>query len=216
MTPKLDTWGIVLAGHWNRMIFTPEWVSANLFHQETIDTEIEIALLPVFPVIYRHPLVTLEASGGRLVFRPRADNPKALELAETMASTALRELPNTPLMGVGINFSFTEQNPSPKLLELFNLADAGDIAHEGWEAPEIKLLRKLSGEHGTLHLTLGYDRDKVEIDINFHSETTGTSHSANEAAKVAVSGRVLPLRAAALGFLDSVYHLKIEEGEVDG
>lgn len=214
MTPKLDTWGVVLAGHWNRMIFTPEWVGANLFHQETIETE--IALLPVFPVIYRHPLVTLELSGVRLVFRPRGDNTRALALVEEMASTALRELPNTPLMGVGINFSFTERNPPPTLLELFNLADAGEIAHEGWEAPEIKLVRKLTGEHGMMLLTLGYDRDKVDIDINFHSETLGATLAANKVAQMAVSGRVLPLRESALSFLDNVYHLKIEEGEVDG
>src|SRR3954469_23799050 len=104
MTPTLDTSGIVLAGYWNRMIFTPEWVGTNLFHQENIETE--IALLPIFPVIYKHPLVTLEASGVRLVFRPRRNTVEALALAEQMATRVLVDLPNTPLLGVGVNFAF--------------------------------------------------------------------------------------------------------------
>lgn len=214
MTPKLETWGIVLAGHWNRMIFTPEWVGANLFQQETIETE--IALLPVFPVIYRHTLVTLEAGGGRLVFRPRVDSVHALDLSEQMAVTVLRELPNTPLMGVGVNFSFTETNPSDALLELFNLQDASYIAREGWEAPEIKLSRKLTGEHGTMLLSLGYNGVAVDVDINFHSETPGNTVAANAAARAAVEGRILRLKGAALDFLSSIYHLRLEEGEGNG
>ena len=69
MILKLETWGVVLAGHWNRMIFTPDWVSEKLFHEDVIETE--FALLPGFPVLYRHPQVLMEAVASRLVFRPR-------------------------------------------------------------------------------------------------------------------------------------------------
>jgi hypothetical protein len=214
MTPKLETWGVVLAGHWNRMIFTPEWVGANLFHQEAIETE--IALLPVFPIIYRHPLVTLEASGVRLVFSPRANSVRALEMVERMALTVLTELPNTPLMGVGVNFFFTEPNPPAQLLELFNLHDAPDIAREGWDAPELKLIRKLTGEHGTMNVSLGYNGAVVDVDINFHSGTTGNTAAANAAARAAVDGRIVRLKRAALDFLETIYHLRMEEGVSDG
>ena len=95
MISKQDTWGIVIAGHWNRMIFTPEWVGPRLFNQDEIETQ--IALLPIFPIIYRHEQVVLEASAPRLIFRPRYNTGPALEAAERMAVTVLDDLPNTPL-----------------------------------------------------------------------------------------------------------------------
>lgn len=52
MTPKQEGWSVVLLGSWNRMIFTPEWVSARLFHQPEIETF--VALMPNMPLIYQH------------------------------------------------------------------------------------------------------------------------------------------------------------------
>jgi hypothetical protein len=213
MRPNLEISGIVLAGYWNRMIFTPEWVGANLFNQEVIETE--IALLPIFPVIYRHPLVTLEASGVRLVFRPRRDTARALGMAEQMAVRTLGELPNTPLTGVGVNFSFIEPNSPEALLEFFNFADAPGIAREGWETPERKVIRKLTGEHGTMNLSLAYDGAAVAIEVNFHTEAAGATPAANAAARAAIEGRTAQLKEAALAFLDNIYHLQLEGARGD-
>jgi hypothetical protein len=211
MISKFDTWGIVLAGHWNRMIFTPEWVGANLFHQEEIETE--IMLMPIFPIIYRHNQVVMEASGAKLIFRPRFNTEASLEAAEMMAVTVLDDLPNTPLIGVGTNFSFTEKAPSRGLLELFNLGDARQIARTGWETPETKVTRRLTGEPGTMLLTLGQDAEGVvNIDINFHTDTPGATKAANTTARKAVAGQVVKLRDAALSFLHNTYKLQLEEG----
>jgi hypothetical protein len=210
MISKQDTWGIVLAGHWNRMIFTPEWVGARLFHQEEVETQ--IALLPIFPIIYRHEDVVLEASGPRLIFRPRFNAARSLEAAERMAVTVLDDLPNTPLMGVGINFSFIERNPPRTLLDLFNLDDGRPIARAGWETPESKLTRKLTGPHGTMQLSLGQDAEGITLDFNFHTETPGTTVAANAAARAAVAGRMVQLRDKALEFSRDIYRLQLEEG----
>jgi hypothetical protein len=210
MIAKFETWGIVLAGHWNRMIFTPEWVGARLFHQEEVETQ--IALMPIFPVIYRHDLVILEASAIRLIFRPRFDTTEALELAERMAVTSLDDLPNTPLIGVGINFSFVEKDPPRGLVELFNLGDVRQIARAGWETRETKIIRKHVGPLGTMQVTLGQDAEGVGIDINFHTDTPGTTDAANKIAREAVVGRIVQLRNAALSFLHDIYKLRLEEG----
>ena len=213
MIAKLETWGIVLAGHWNRMIFTPEWVGARLFHQDEIETQ--IALLPVFPVLYRHEQVILEASGGRLIFRPRFDSPVSLEAAERMAVTVLDDLPNTPLMGVGVNFTFEEKRPPGEMLQLFNLNDARKISRANWETPETKIVRRLTSELGTMNLSLGYENGIVCIDINFHTEATGATPAVNKAAREAVFGRISGLRETAVKFLRDIYNLRFEEGDDD-
>jgi hypothetical protein len=192
------------------MIFTPEWVGARLFHQEEVETQ--IALLPIFPVIYRHHDVVLEASGARLIFRPRFNSAQSLEMAERMAWTVLDDLPNTPLNGVGINFSFVERNPPQKLLELFNFGDDRPIERAGWEASEAKVSRKLTGQHGIMLLSLMQEPDGIAFEFNFHTDTPGTTAAANEAAKQAVTERVVKLRDAALDFSRDIYKLKLEEG----
>ncbi len=209
MNLKLDSWGIVLAGHWNRMIFTPEWVGGKLFHQEEVETQ--IALMPVFPIIYRHDQVILEVAAGKLIFRPRFDTAFSLGEAQRMALTVLHDLPNTPLMGVGVNFSFVERDPPRPVLELFNLSDARAIARAGWDSPEVVVGRKLTGPPGTLQLSVCQGAEDVEIVLNFHADTPGPPEAACAAARQALDGRVVPLRDAALGFLRDIYGLRLDE-----
>lgn len=213
MITKQDTWGIVLAGHWNRMIFTPDWVGERLFREDEVETR--IALLPIFPVIYRHDQVTLEASAPRLIFRPRYNTEASLKAAERMAVTVLRDLPNTPLLGVGINFNFVERDPPRELLELFTLGDAAALIRAGLDTQETKLTRSLNSEHGVMMLTLSYDNESVSIEINFHTETPGSTTTANQTAMAAVDGRVVQLRDAALALLRDTYDLRLEEEEED-
>jgi hypothetical protein len=213
MILNLETSGIVLAGHWNRMIFTPEWVATNLFHEPMI--EAEISMLPGFPAVYRHRYVLLEASSVRIVLRPKFNNARSLGAAEEMATAVLTALPNTPLAGVGINFVFVERNPPVEMVEIFNLRDAGAVARAQMDAPETKLVRKLVGEHGVMNFSLGYDTQAVTIEINYHTETPGPSAVANQTALAAVAGRVVTLRDAALRFLHDTYGLRLEDGDGD-
>ena len=115
-------------GHCPRRTLEPDDLHAGmgcacLFHQDEVETQ--IALMPIFPIIYRHEDVVLEASGPRLIFRPRFNSARSLEAAERMAVTVLDDLPNTPLIGVGINFSFVERNPPARCSNFSISATAG-------------------------------------------------------------------------------------------
>ncbi len=69
MRPKRDGWNILLAGFWNRLIFTPDWVIPHFFPGEQ-EIETHVALLPILPIIYKTHGVSLEVSSTRLVLRP--------------------------------------------------------------------------------------------------------------------------------------------------
>src|SRR4051794_4599196 len=103
MIRRADGWSIILAGFWNRSLFLPEWVGPRLFPGPGM--EIEVALLPALPLIYRDQQVSMEIWWGRLVFRPLnlTDN-AILQRVETMARTMLHTLPETPVQAVGINY----------------------------------------------------------------------------------------------------------------
>src|SRR5262245_2488644 len=122
MIRRPDGWNVVLVGFWNRSLFLPEWVGPRLFPAPGM--ELEIALLPTLPIIYRDQQVSMEISWGRLVFRPLnlADEAAILRV-EGMAREMLRGLPETPIQGVGVNLGFRESVPPPHVLAMFEDMD---------------------------------------------------------------------------------------------
>jgi hypothetical protein len=208
MKRKRSGWNIVVAGFWNRMIFTPEWVIPRLFPEPQLETL--VALLPVLPLIYRNEQVALEVTMTRLSFHPRQlGSDASLLRAETMARTVLEALPETPLQAVGVNFAYKEEAPADHLVAMFNDADDVELAQQEWAIGERKITRKLTRGGKLLNLTLTYDGTAVSFDFNFHTDTT-----TNAAAQAAVArGRVIQLRDAALRLLQEAYHLDLDDEE---
>jgi hypothetical protein len=210
MIRKRSGWNIVLAGFWNRMIFTPEWVIPRLFPEPQLETL--VALLPVLPLIYRVDQVALEVTMTRLAFRPRKPGDDASLLrAEKMARTVLQALPETPVQAVGVNFSFKDKNPAPPLVSMFNDTDDAELAAQDWSIGERKITRKLTRGGQMLNLTMTYTAGVVQFDFNFHSAaTTGA-----EALAAVAEGKVLAHRDAALKLLGEAYHLESLDGDED-
>lgn len=206
MKTKPEGWNIVLAGFWNRAIFTPEWVGKLLFNAAEVETMISI--MPYLPIIYRNQQVAVEVSTPRLVFRPRELSDACIHVAEHMAHTVLAKLQDTPLVGVGVNFAFVESAPSSRLVELFNLPDDDALVDTGWTVKERRLVRQVQRQDATLNLSLVFNGQEVTIEFNFHTETTE-----NSVALQAVSDRVIVLRDQALQLLKNVYELQPSEGE---
>jgi hypothetical protein len=201
MIANVETWGVVLSGHWNSMIFSPPWVNENVFNRE------ESELLVTFPqglsTVYRHRQVILEIVPGRLVVRPREPNDRCLRRAEEMALAVLDVLVHTPMMAVGINFTFSESAPTDRLLNLFNSADGVGLTELGWVFAERRLLRQMRNDTRTLNLTLSHNGHEVGLDFNFHADARTIDEARN-----AVRNQILVLRDSAVAILRHVYNLE--------
>jgi hypothetical protein len=210
MRRKSDGWNIVLAGLWNRAIFTPEWVNQLLFHEPEVETLLSI--MPYLPIIYRNRQVAIEVSGARLVFRPRRLDDTSLRQAESMAHAVLDKLRDTPLLAVGLNFAFVEDNPTQTLVRLFNFGDNPQVVEAGWDLQERRIVRKIVQGGDTLNLALIFDGREVTIEFNYHTEATS-----NETAREAVRNRLIRLRDLSAELLERAYHLELApEGNSDG
>ena len=44
MKAQTDGWSIVVAGFWNRMIFTPEWVTQKLTASKEVGVEVPVGM----------------------------------------------------------------------------------------------------------------------------------------------------------------------------
>jgi hypothetical protein len=74
-------------------------------------------------------------------------------------------------------------------------------------------------EFGLMNLSLGYDSQKMTIDVNFHSDpntSAGTETVASKIARRAIENRTLMLKKGCLQFLESIYGLQIEGGDRNG
>lgn len=209
MRRKTEGWNIILAGFWNRLIFTPEWVAERVFHHA--DFETYVALLPVLPIVFKDKVVSMEVSLARLLFRPlKLKDDEGLARAEQMAREVLTALPETPVQAVGVNFGYVEDFPPDHLVAVFNDNDPRNLDTMGWEIKERKLTRRLTQGADMLNLTMTYDGTSVTFDLNYHTEAT-----TNEAAIRAVKeGRAVTLRRQGLELVQRIYQL--DELEEDG
>jgi hypothetical protein len=208
MRRKPEGWNIVLAGIWNRAIFTPEWVNELLFHEPEVETLLSI--MPYLPIIYRNGQVAIEVSTPRVAFRPRRLDDASIQAAETMAHAVLDKLRDTPLLAVGVNFAFVEESPRRELVRLFDFPDNPRFGEAGWNLQERRIARKMVRDNDTLNLTLVFDGQGVTIEFNYHTDTTN-----NEAAREAINNRVIGLRDTAIQLLGQVYHLELATGDDD-
>lgn len=177
MVPKENAWSIVINGHWNRMIFTPNWIGKKIFDSDTMERL--VSMMPTAPVVYRKDDLRIAIGEERLVITLLKLNKTCMEDAEAIAVKILTLLSHTPVSTIGVNFGFTEESPSSPLLDLFAYRDNADIGTQEWDITQNKLTRCLKdGDGKLLNLTLSFDGTKVHFDANFHQAVNSAEEGA--------------------------------------
>lgn len=202
MTPKPQTWAIVIAGFWNRMIFQPQWVARQIYELDEIETL--VSLVPSAPVIYRGHGVELRVTDARLQFVAREASDDTLERAESLACKVLQKLDVTPVSAVGINFGYVEQHPSDVLLRSLNFGDDAEIAMQGWEIGSKEIKRALRRADLNLNLTYTLLDGRTVVDLNFHHNVVSAS-----AAHECLQGHVVKRKEDGLALLAETLQLHI-------
>lgn len=208
MTPKKDTWTIVIAGFWNRLIFSPTWVGKEIF--DTKSVQCLVPLMPAAPLIFQHDDIALAVTESRLTITLKELSKQCLDKAEKTALKILSMLPHTPVSAVGINFGFIEKEPAAEILDIFRCRDNGLIAALGYTISETSIKRQLLFKGTLLNLTLSYDRTCFQLDANFHHDIQNT-----EQAREAIMGKVEFLCQSVTTIMKDVYELQNEEKEDD-
>jgi len=172
--------------------------------------EVEVALLPSLPLVYRDSQVSMEISWGTLVFRPlNLVDEATLLRVEGMARFMLESLPDTPVQAVGINFGFRENAPPAHVISMFDVMDDGDLEQQGLAVFERRIIRRLTRGGDMLMFMMTYNGESIDMDFNFYTEAR-----TNAVAQQAVEQRrVLRLRDDAFDILRQTYHLEIEGGD---
>lgn len=203
MTPKTDGWTLVVRGFWNRMIFSPEWLQARGLAQKGQPVGIEIPVNLAGPPRLRFGGLVLLVDAKKLQVGVESIADERLQAMEALVVTVLNELPHTPVAALGVNFQWTEAEPSAALLRCFDIPDAGRLAEAGLTIKGRSIARRIEENGRTLNLSLHLGDDGVVLfDFNFHFDASDA-----QAAREAVTGKVLQLRDRAAAVLQTVYEL---------
>ncbi len=212
MSLNPETWTIVALGFWNRMIFTPQWVSDEIFNSNEIERLIPFD--PVAPLIYRDNDLALQIEDRRIQLSLRKIVDDAQKKAEGMACKILDLLQKTPVSAVGVNFQFTENSPEKDLLDLFNFKDDVEVdSSSPWEIESKTIYRKFLQEEKNLNLRLIYNVSSSDVKFNFnYHHPVKTAIEGSERIK----NNTAELYKNAIKFLEEIYNLHLEEVTNEG
>ncbi len=202
MTPKENSWTIVIAGNWNRMIFSPNWVGKKIFNAKEV--EVRVPLQIANPIVYKFEDITLSINEARVTIGMLVLSDDCLTHGENIACMILQQLYHTPVSGIGVNFGFREDKPTKALNDALSHTDDLHISSV-WDIKRQELVRSLIKDSQILNMSIGSDNSGVEISANFHSEVK----SANEAEE-AIKDKTLEMKSEFVKLIEQVYKLKLE------
>lgn len=203
MESNLGGWSVVIAGNWNIMIFRPEWIGRGRI-TDSVNINIEIPINnPTLPPRYIFDDIILRVTNQRLTISPQNEDPETLTRIQDVAIRILKELPHTPVSGIGVNFEFIEIEPLPEILNIFNLSDLERLSDEHYIVNQSIITRKLIFNGQVINLRHKLDENThMTIGFNFHRDIANTEEG------IAFLGTDIILRRdQANSILERVYNL---------
>lgn len=174
---KRKDWSVVVAGKWNRAIFTPAWVSKELFNfsDDSQTIRVMVALDELAPYQISDGSVTVVAQSERLILKTESSTFENLEKAKVIAARAIQELPVTPFVAAGMNCRFSFEEGEGNLPAL----TSSSLDHllpeiEGVDGCTTRLTkRSVDWRLGQINIGIEQDAaDKFSIEINVHQSST--------------------------------------------
>jgi hypothetical protein len=170
MSFKPFNWNVVIAGAWNRAIFTPEWVKANVFKLEDKDAiNVEVPLNVLAPYRVRHEDIGITVGNGTLIVDAISGQYPVLDKARECAGRIICELPKTPLTAIGFNVRYQCNELPPELIEISKCKIDDIFSENGFEIVGRQLRRSLKHEEGLINFELLFDdKEGAILFFNFH------------------------------------------------
>ncbi|MDD4604100.1 MAG: hypothetical protein PHF97_09875 [Bacteroidales bacterium] len=205
MIIKDSSFTIVLAGSWNQVLLTPEWVKKHLFQDEA-DIKVEFSTNLAVVLRYRIKNIYLSVDNMRVILFSADNSDASLELMESTAIKLCNILLHTPLRAVGINFGFVQKENKDKLFELFRFEDDENIRETGWQIKKPIITRTLEKEGVILNLkTFIDDNNDINFEFNYHTGIESCSD-----VETVIKNKVVSLKTSSLEFLRLAHSLNLE------
>ncbi len=190
------------------MLLTPNWVGKHLFNREEID--VAFPMMPAHPLRFSADKVFFTPSDDRALINLEVVDGEAWQKAEEIALRLLDNLPHTPISAFGINFLFSEDDPSPELLRIFEFTDMDRLTRFGCRSESFRIQRSFSLDDDLkLNLKVEFTESaKLRFDLNFHFAVSGAQE-----AKQLLRGKTAICKLRTYKLMKEVYDLELEGGQ---
>lgn len=162
-------WSVVVVGFWNRAILTPAGIVRRLYGlPEDTPVEVEVALDAIAPHRVKHDHVTVMAGSDRLIVSPDICNYATLDTALRVARTALRSLPETPVLAAGFNLKYKSERHIESLAAVTAHNWDERLSDEGYTIDSRLINRALNWRDGQIRVSVAQEPDlSFSIALNF-------------------------------------------------
>lgn len=205
-----DSCSIVIPGRWNKYILTPEWIGNNIFNEEKLKVEYPINN-PDLPTRYvSSEDVVFIPSIHRITFLLNSSfSTDILKKIVAMNQKILKLLSYTPILGLGINFSFQEDVGNFSHLDQFELPDNDKFLDKFFETQVTEIKREFKYDNTTLNFSIANNNTVINFNFNYHYDVL----TVKEASDVLNEDILINCRDKSLNLLETIYDLKLEEEE---
>lgn len=205
MKIKNESLSLIIVGNWNRNIFTPEWVSKNIY--DTDQVQVEFPFNVIGPMRFEHQKIRLIPASNRLLFVALDDSVETLERMESMASKIGGLLPHTPVTAFGMNFGFSETiGNNISLLSIFSISDNEKLGEFGAEIKTCQIARKIIIDGNTLNFSISKDTVDFVFDFNFHFDIKQLS----DISTILTGKKINQFKDLASSILKNAYDLEFQ------
>jgi hypothetical protein len=198
MKIKEDHPNIVIAGKWNKYIFTTDWVMRYLLPDETLQMEIPLNIDGSHRISSGKIRILLQDNRLSLIAIKQDDD--TLEMIQAIAIKLTDYLPHTPVNAFGINFNYFEPI-NDTLAKLLVLSDTEKYIEKKIETLNIQHRRCFKIDDKTINLYITNDMTNVAFEINYHYDVS----SLLDVKEKINSNSILDLKNHSIELLKEVY-----------
>ncbi len=211
MTPKKDSFCIILLGAWNPSIFNQDWILKNLINDVNAQITIAFALDdPTAPRKITFNGINLFPGRKQLLLSPEEPTLEGMLECSTMLNKIIELLGHTPVGSAGLNFSFQETDNLIQLLNAFDLPDSADIKEQDYTLNGSRIERRFKLKDGhilNLALQESEANNGAEINFNFHYELSDIS----KYKSLFTENHMTERYQRATDFCKNIYAIELEE-----
>jgi len=168
-----DSFSIVVLGAWNPSIFSPEWIVSHLADGKECDVQIAFPIDdPTAPRRITFEGINFFPGRRQISLSPISPEIVGMKKCSSVLVKLLTLLLHTPVSSAGVNFSFSEENPTEQMLSALVPSDSSLILEE-FRIKETKIHRALKQDvdKHVLNFTLIQNEKTCVLSFNFHYET---------------------------------------------
>lgn len=208
MTIQSDSMSLVLAGRWNKYIFSPSWVSDKLFNTQEVQIEINLENLET-PLRYKTQNVRFAVEPTKVIFTALEYDQDVFAYIEDRAKHLCAILSETPVIGFGINIEFLCDTIPESVSRLLSIPDTKYYSDNLLTIKNQAVTRKLDLGDRECNLSVTIEGSKIVFLYNFHTTVSSASMIAS-----GLTGDILKCYQMAKDIMKNIYNLEVasEEG----